>query len=66
MKHSPFDATISALDAEISALGKATTALGVAMSALALSFQLYRHGVSGDIGCGVGITPQKRNRVTNT
>ena len=30
------------------------------------SYRRYRHGVSGDIGdCGVGITPQMCNRVTN-
>ena len=59
MKHSSFDAshsTISALDAETSALGAAT-------SAIARSYQRYRCGVSGD--CGVGITPQGCNRVTN-
>ena len=59
MKHSSFDATISALDAETSALGAATTAI-------ARSYRRYRRGVSGDIGdCGVGITPQMCNRVTN-
>ena len=32
----------------------------------ARSFRRYRRGVSGDIGaCGVGITPQMYNRVTN-
>ena len=44
-----FDATISALDAETSAIAR--------------SYQRYRRGVSGD--CGVGITPQMSNRVTN-
>ena len=45
-----FDATISALDAEASARRR----------------QRYCRGVSGDIGyCGVGITPQMCNRVTN-
>ena len=59
MKQSSFDATISALDAETSALGAAT-------SAIARSYRRYRRGVSGDIGdCGVGITPQMSNRVTN-
>ena len=44
-----FDATISALDAETSAIARS-----------------YRRGVSSDIGdCGVGITPQMCNRVTN-
>ena len=74
MKHSSFDATISALDAstsaldtetsaldaETSALGAETLALGAATSAIARS---YRHGVFGDYG--VGITPQMCNRVTN-
>ena len=47
-----FDATVSALDAE--------------MSAIARSYRRYRRGVSSDIGdCGVGITPQMCNRVTN-
>ena len=54
-----FDATISALDAE-------TLALGAATSAITPSYQRYCRGVSGDIGdCGVGITPQMCNRVTN-
>ena len=56
-----FDATIglSALDAETSALGAATFVI-------ARSYWRYRRGVSGDIGdCGVGITPQMCNRVTN-
>ena len=54
-----FDATISSLDAETSSLGAVT-------SAIARSYQRYRRGVSGDIGdCGVGITPQICNRVTN-
>ena len=54
-----FDETISALDAETSAHGTAT-------SEIARSYWRYRHGVSGDIGdCGVGITPQICNRVTN-
>ena len=46
-------------DAETSALGSATTAI-------ARSYRRYRRGVSGDIGdCGVGITLQMCNRVTN-
>ena len=54
-----FDATISAIDAERSSLGAAT-------SAIAWSYRRYRCGVSGDVGdCGVGITPQMCNRVTN-
>ena len=54
-----FDATISALDAQ-------TLSLGVAMSAIARSYRRYRRGVSGDINnCGVGMTPQMCNRVTN-
>ena len=58
-----FDATISALDAETSSLDAETSSLGAATSAIARS---YRRGVSGDIGdCGVGITPQMCNRVTN-
>ena len=44
MKHSLFDATISALDAET----------------------LATHGVIGGIGdCGVGVTQEMCNRVTN-
>ena len=61
MKHSPFDATISALDAETSALGAETSALGAAISALARSYWRFWRGVSGD--CGVGITLQMCNRV---
>ena len=54
-----FDVTISELAAE-------TSVLGVAMSAIARSYRRYRRGVSSDIGdCGVGITPQMCNRVTN-
>ena len=49
MKHLPFNATISALDAETSA-----------------RWYQCSHGVSSDIGdCGVGITTQMCNRVTN-
>ena len=55
-----FDATISALDAETSSLDAETSALGVA---IARSYRQYRRGVYGD--CGVGITPQMCNRVTN-
>ena len=51
-----FDAMISALDAETSSLGTAT-------SAIARSYRRYRRGVSAD--CGVGITQQICNRVTN-
>ena len=59
-----FDATISApLDAETSALGSETSALGAETSAIARSCRRYRRRVSGD--CGVGITPQMCNRVTN-
>ena len=59
LEHSSFDATISALDAETSALGSAT-------SAIVRTYRRYRFGVFGDIGdCGVGITPQMCNRVTN-
>ena len=47
-----FDATISVLDAET--------------SAIAWSYRRYRRGVSCNIGdCGVYITPQMCNRVTN-
>ena len=73
MKHSPFNVTILALDAETSALGAVTSeldamtsALGAATLALTQSFWQHRRGVSCDIGnCGVGITPQMCNRVTN-
>ena len=61
-----FDATISALDAETSSLDAETSALGAATSAIARSYRRYWRGVFGDIGdCGVGITPQMCNRVTN-
>ena len=54
-----FDATISALDAETSALVAAT-------SAIVRSYWRYRCGVFGNIGdCGVDVTPQMCNRVTN-
>ena len=61
-----FDATISALDAKTSSLDAETSALGAATFAIARSYWRYRRGVSGDIGnCGVGITLQMCNRVTN-
>ena len=54
-----FDATILALDATISALDAET-------SAIARSYRRYWRWVFSDIGdCGVGITPQMCNRVTN-
>ena len=54
-----FDATISALDAETSAFDAET-------SAIARSYRRHPLGVFGDIGgCGVGVTPQMCNRVTN-
>ena len=75
MKYSSFDATISALDvetsafgldAETSSLGPETSALGAVTSAIARSYRRYRRGVSINIGdCGVGVTPQMCNRVTN-
>ena len=58
IKHSPFNVTISALYAEsveTSVLGLVTLALGTAISVLARSFH----------DCGVGITSQMCNRVTN-
>ena len=61
-----FDATISALNAEMSSLDAETSALGAATFAIVRSYWRYRRGVSGDIGdCGVGITLQICNRVTN-
>ena len=61
-----FNAMISALDAETSSLDAETSAFGAATSAIAQSYRRYRRGVYGDIGdCGVGITPQMCNRVTN-
>ena len=52
LEHSSFDATISAL--------------GAATSAIARSYWRYWRRVFGDIGdCGVGITPQMCNRITN-
>ena len=71
MKHSSFDATISALDVEKSAFGAATSAiarrsfdatisaLDAETSAIVQSYRWYRRGISGD--CGVGITPQMCN-----
>ena len=65
--------TISALDAGTSALNAGTSELNAGMSAVgdraelpatsARSYRRHRRGVSGD--CGVGITPQMCNRVTN-
>ena len=75
---SALDAKTSSLDVETSAFGAATSAiawrsfdatissLDAEMSAIARSYRRYRRGVYGDIGdCGVGITPQMCNRVTN-
>ena len=60
------DAETSSLDAETSSLDAETSALGAATSTIARSYRQYRRGVSVDIGdCGVGITPQMCNRVTN-
>ena len=72
------NAETSALDVETSAFGVATSAiarrsfdatisaLGAATSAIPRSYWRYRRGVSSNIGdCGVGITPQMCNRVTN-
>ena len=59
MKHSSFDAAISALDAETSVLGVAIaqrsfdatiSALDAETSAIARSYRQYRRGVTGDIG----------------
>ena len=64
-----------ALDVETSAFGAATSAiarrsfdapilvLDAEMSAIMRSYRRYWRGVSGD--CGVGITPQMCNSVTN-
>ena len=66
LEHLPFDATILVLDAETSALGAATSVFGMVISALMQSFRQYRRRVSSDIGdCGVGITLQMGNSVTN-
>ena len=75
---SALDAETSALDMETSAFGAATSAiawrsfdatisaLDAETSAIARSYGRYRRGVYVDIGeCGVGITPQMCNRVTN-
>ena len=63
MKHSSFDATISALGAETSALNVQMSAFGAATLAILPSYRWYWCGVSGD--CGVGITSRMCNRVTN-
>ena len=63
LKHSSFDATISPLDAETSALDADMSALDAETSAITRSYRRYWRGVSGD--CGVSITPQMCNRVTN-
>ena len=75
MKHSSSNETILALDAEKSPLGTATSAidrrsfdatilaLDAETSAIKRSYLRYRRGVIGD--CGVGVTPQMCNRVTN-
>ena len=65
---SAFGAATSAIaqrsfDAETSALDAHTSALGTSTSAVARSYRRYWRGVSGD--CGVGITLQMCNRVTN-
>ena len=75
MKHLTFVVTISALDAETSVLNVETSAFGAATSAIAQrSFDVetsviarsYRHRIFGNIGdCGVGVTQQMCNRVTN-
>ena len=66
MKQTSFNATTSALDAETSSLDAEMSALGMAPSAIVRSYWRYWSEVSGDIGdCGVGITPQMCNRVTN-
>ena len=75
---SALDAETSALDVETSAFMAATSAiarrsfnatisaLNAETSAIARSYRWYRRGNSGDISdCGVGITPQMYNRVTN-
>ena len=77
MKHSSFDAAISALDADMSALDVEHLLLGQrhrrsrgghSMRRRGRSMQRRRRsrGVTGNIGDGgVGITPQMCNRVTN-
>ena len=75
---SALDAETSALDVETSAFGAATSAISrrsfdatisalhAETSAIARSYRRYRRGVFANIGdCGVGITPQMCNRVTN-
>ena len=63
---SSLDTETSSLDAETSSLDAETSSLGAATTAIARSYWRYRRGVSGDIGdCGVDITPQMCNRVTN-
>ena len=63
---SSLDEETSSLDAETSSLDAETSSLDAETSAIARSYRRYRRGVSGDIGdCGVGITPQMCNRVTN-
>ena len=75
---SALDAETSALDVETSAFGAATSAiarssfdatisaLDAETSEIARSYRRYRRGVHGNIGdCGVSITPQMCNRVTN-
>ena len=63
LEHSPFDATILVLDAETSVFVAAASVFGMAISVPALSFRQYWRRVIGN--CGVGITPQMCNRVTN-
>ena len=63
MKHSSFDAIIPALDAKTSAIDAETSALGALTSGIARSYWRYQCGVFGI--CGVGVTPQMCNRVTN-
>ena len=72
---SPLDAETLVLDVETSVFGAVTSviarrsfdtsisALDAETSAIARSYRRYRSRVSGD--CGVGITPQMCNRVTN-
>ena len=63
---SALDAETSSLDAETSSLDAETSSLDTETSAIARSYRRYRSGVYGNIGdCGVGITPQMSNRVTN-
>ena len=68
---SPLDVETSAFGAATSAIMRrsfnaAISALDAETSAIARSCRRYRRGVYGDIGdCGVCITPQMCNRVTN-